>query len=148
MRLAVDTNIFVYAEGVNGPAQAVSARKLIADLPVGDTIVPVQVLGELFNVLTRKGQFSSRKAAIAVTGLSTAFGTVDTSSAQLATALELAERHGLSIWDAIILVVSDSAGCRILLSEDMQHGFEWRGVTVINPFLPHPHPLLTRALAG
>ena len=148
MRLAVDTNIFVYAEGVNGPTQAVSARKLIADLPVGDTIVPVQVLGELFNVLTRKGQFSPQRAAAAVTGLTTAFRTADTSSAQLTAALELAERHGLNIWDAIILAVSECAGCRILLSEDMQHGFEWRGITVINPFLPQPHPLLARALAG
>lgn len=57
MKLAVDTNIFVDAEGVNGPAQALSARKLIADLPVGGTVVPIQVMGELFNVLTRRGQF-------------------------------------------------------------------------------------------
>jgi predicted nucleic acid-binding protein len=63
-------------------------------------------------------------------------------------ALELAEQHGLNIWDAIILSVSASAGCRLLLSEDMQHGFEWRGVTIINSFLPQPHPLLLRALAG
>jgi predicted nucleic acid-binding protein len=42
---------------VNGPAQALSARKLIADLPVGGTVVPIQVMGELFNVLTRRGQF-------------------------------------------------------------------------------------------
>ncbi|MDP3895975.1 MAG: PIN domain-containing protein [Mesorhizobium sp.] len=147
MKLAVDTNIFVYAEGVNGPVEAASARKLIADLPVNDTVVPVQVLGELFNVLTRKGQFSPQKAAAVVTDWSAAFRTVDTSSAQLLAGLELAEQHRLNIWDAIILSVSASAGCRLLLSEDMQNGFEWRGVTVVDPFLPQPHPLLARALA-
>ena len=148
MRLAIDTNIFVYAHGVNGPDQSVSARKLIADLPVGETVVPIQVLGELFNVLMRKGRFSHRDAAKAVSDLSNAFRTADTSAAELAAGLELAVEHKLNIWDAIILAVSASAGCRLLLSEDMHHGFEWRGVTVINPFLPQPHSLLARALAG
>lgn len=133
MKLAVDTNIFVDAEGVNGPAQALSARKLIADLPVGGTVVPIQVMGELFNVLTRKGQFSPQKAVSVVAELRAIFRTADTTSAGMVAALELAEQHGLNIWDAIILSVSASAGCRLLLSEDMQHGFEWRGVTIINP---------------
>jgi predicted nucleic acid-binding protein len=145
VRLAVDTNIFVYAEGLNGLEQAVFARRLLEDLPLGETVVPVQVLGELFNVLVRKGNFSRTRARDIIAGLAAAFETADTSSVQLDTGSELAERYGLNIWEAIILAVSDSAGCRILLSEDMQHCFEWRGVTVINPFLAEPHPLLRRA---
>jgi hypothetical protein len=34
----------------------------------------------------------------------------------------------------------------VLLSEDMQHGFVYRGVTVINPFAEPAHPLLADAL--
>lgn len=148
MRLAIDTNIFVYAEGVNTPAQAAEARKLIAGLPADMIVVPVQVLGELFNVLTRKGKFAPRRAAAVIADLSATFHTVDTSAVNLAAGLELAERHDLNIWDAIILAASASAGCTMLLSEDMQHGFAWHGVTVVNPFLEVPHPLLRRALAG
>ncbi len=34
------------------------------------------------------------------------------------------------------------AGCRLLLSEDLQEGFTWGGVTVVNPFAATVHPLL------
>ena len=35
---------------------------------------------------------------------------------------------------------------RLLLSEDLQDGFTWRGVTVANPFSASPHPLLAGLL--
>jgi predicted nucleic acid-binding protein len=34
------------------------------------------------------------------------------------------------------------ADCRLLLSEDMQDGFIWHGVTIANPFAHPRHPLL------
>jgi len=61
--------------------------------------------------------------------------------------MDLAAEHGLSIWDSVILAASAEAGCRLLLSEDLQDGFTWRGVTVTNPFSANVHPLLKAALA-
>ena len=63
-------------------------------------------------------------------------------------AVDLATEHKLQIFHAIILTASAEAGCRLLLSEDMQDGFVWRGVTVVNPFVAVPHPLLADALRG
>ena len=60
--------------------------------------------------------------------------TVPTDALVLAEAFELAEKHGLQTYDAIILAASAQGGCDILYSEDMQHGFEWNGVMVVNPF--------------
>ena len=57
-----------------------------------------------------------------------------TDEAVLAEAFALAERHGLQTYDAIILAAAAQGGCDILYSEDMQHGFEWNGVMVVNPF--------------
>lgn len=49
--------------------------------------------------------------------------------------LDIAERFGLSIYDALMLAVADHAGCRICLSEDMQDGLVIDGnVTVRKPF--------------
>ncbi len=49
--------------------------------------------------------------------------------------LALAERHMLSIYDAMILAAGLLAGCDTLLSEDLQHGFVVAGqMTVANPF--------------
>ena len=45
----------------------------------------------------------------------------------------------------MISVAAESA-CRLLLSEDMQEGFTWRGVTIVNPFAENTHPLLAALL--
>ena len=61
-------------------------------------------------------------------------------------AADLATDHQLSIWDALIMAVSDKAGCRLLLSEDLQEGFTWGGLTVTNPFSSPMHELLSALL--
>ena len=54
MRIALDTNILVYAEGANGAVMRDKSLELIQRLPAGAIVLPVQTLGELFNVLVRK----------------------------------------------------------------------------------------------
>ena len=54
MRIALDTNVLAYAEGVNGAIMRDKALKLIQRLPAGTIVLPAQTLGELFNVLVRK----------------------------------------------------------------------------------------------
>lgn len=63
-------------------------------------------------------------------------------------ATDLALDHGLAIWDAVIFAAAAEVGCRLLLSEDLQDGFTWRGVSVVNPFAERRHPLLDAALAA
>jgi predicted nucleic acid-binding protein len=40
----------------------------------------------------------------------------------------------LSYWDAAIVAAARAMGCRELISEDMAHGLEIEGVTIVNPF--------------
>jgi predicted nucleic acid-binding protein len=56
VRLALDTNILAYAEGVNGAPMRKAALELVQKLPEGTTLLPVQTLGELFNLLVRKAK--------------------------------------------------------------------------------------------
>ena len=58
----------------------------------------------------------------------------------------LAERYGLSINDAMIAASVLDADCDTLWSEDMQDGFVWSGVTIVNPFAKSRHPLLETLL--
>lgn len=46
-----------------------------------------------------------------------------------------------------MLSAAADARCRLLLSEDLQEGFTWRGVTVTNQFRADKHPLLATVLA-
>jgi predicted nucleic acid-binding protein len=147
VRIALDTNVLAYAEGINGADQRDVALALIRQLPQQSTIVPVQVLGELFNVLVRKGGKSRSDARDALQSWRDTFPVAETSPEVMVAAADLATDHQLGIWDAVILSAAAQSGCRLLLSEDLQAGFTWAGVTVVDPFSSPKHALL-RALLG
>src|SRR5262249_19030634 len=113
------------------------------ELPAEDIVVPVQVLGELFHVLSRKAGRSRADARSSILAWRDAFPVAETTEAVMFSANDLAVDHQLGIWDAVILAAAAETGCRLLLSEDMQDGFTWRGVTVANPFSTNPHPMLS-----
>jgi len=146
VRVALDTNILAYAEGVNGGAMKRVALELIQKLPEGATLLPVQVLGELFNLLVRKAGRTRAKARTAILSWRDAFPVIETSDEIMLAAADLATDHQLGIWDAVIMSAAAEAGCRLLLSEDLQQGFTWKGVTVTNPFSAAKHPLLESLL--
>ena len=148
MTVALDTNVLVYAEGLNGARARTAALHLLRQLPADRTFVPVQVLGELFAVLVRKARRSRSLAARAVLSWGDAFPLIETSNDVMLMATDLAVAHELGIWDAVVLAAAADAGCRLVLSEDLQDGFTWHGVTVANPFADTKHPLLEALLAA
>jgi predicted nucleic acid-binding protein len=147
LRVALDTNILAYAEGLNGVARRDAATELLRRLPQEAIVIPVQVLGEFFNVLVRKGGRSRADARDVLLSWRDTFAVFETTSDVMATAADLATDHQLGVWDAVILSAAARAGCRLLLSEDLQEGFTWAGVTVTDPFANLRHPLLA-ALTG
>ena len=66
MNVALDSNVLAYAEGVNGAASRDAAVRLLEPLPPESTFVPVQALGELFNVLVKRARRSRADATAAV----------------------------------------------------------------------------------
>jgi predicted nucleic acid-binding protein len=146
VRVALDTNVLAYAEGVNGAARKVDALDLIQRLPPGTALLPVQALGELFQLLVRKVNRTPVQARVAILGWRDAFPLIETSETVMLGAAEIAATHRFSFWDGVIFASAAEGGCRLLLSEDLQEGFTWNGVTVTNPFGVSPHPLLTDLL--
>ena len=144
--VALDTNILVYAEGLNGQPMKDRALQLLERLPEESTLVPVQALAELLFVLVRKAGRSRSSARQAVLGWGDTYPLIETSPSVLVTAMDLAVDHKLGVWDAVILSAAADARCRLLLSEDLQDGFTWSGVTVANPFKKQRHPILDRLL--
>lgn len=145
MKAALDTNVLAYAEGVDDPFRQHTAQALVADLDPLRTVIPVQVLGELFSVLTRKG-LSRDVAHQVVLSWEENGELAPTTTDVFAAAVGLALRHKLQIWDCVILSAAADAGCTLLLSEDMRHGSTFAGVTIINPFSATRHPLLRTLL--
>jgi len=146
--VGLDTNILAYAEGVNGAAMKRAALELVRKLPEDACRLPVQALGELYHVLVRKAGWTRAMARAAILSWRDAFPVIETSDEVMLAAADLATSHQLVIWDAVILSAAAEAGCRLLLSQDFQHGFTWKGTTVTNPFSSPQHPLLEALLAS
>lgn len=146
MKVGLDTNVLAYASGINDDARRGIAAHLITRIGPSRLVVAAQVAGELYNVLTKKGRRTRSAAVKTVTGWRDLIGLTAHNEQTLTDALDLASRHELQIWDALITCVAAEAGCRLLLSEDMQDGFVYRGVTVANPFAERLHPLLASML--
>jgi predicted nucleic acid-binding protein len=108
----------------------------------------VQVLGETFRVLTGKGKLPVSEAHAIVMKWRNLLAIVATTNELMLSALELAADHKIYIWDALVLAAAAEARCDLLLSEDFQDGFAWRGVTVVNPFAEKPHKMLAKLLRG
>ena len=141
MRVALDTKVLAYAEGVNGTAKKQLTLELLQKISSSTALIPVQALGELFQVLTKKARERARTRD-AILAWRDSFSIVETSEEVLVNALELSARHQLNIWDAAILSAAAESAGRLLLLEEMHEGFTWRGVTVVDPFADSLHPLL------
>jgi len=74
------------------------------------------------------------------------FEVADSSWSAFQAAIDLSIDHRLQIWDALIMAVAAENRCRLLVSEDLQNGFTWRGITVVNPFSEPSSPLLDNIL--
>jgi predicted nucleic acid-binding protein len=146
LKVALDTNIVAYAEGVDGPELQLRAKALVESLPAISIILPVQVLSELYRVLLRKLKWTRPDIEAAVSQWAEFHAVADVTLGRYRQAVTLATNHQINIFDAVILATAADAGCRLLLSEDMQDGFTWDGCTVCNPFVPKPNPLLERAI--
>lgn len=148
--VGLDSNFIAYLSGVDrGPSDAAKieqANALYVPLAASTAIhVPIQALGELYNVLVKVGR-DSAAASRDVMLIAQAVRPLVTSEMIFSEALDLAVAHRLQIWDAIIVNACAAAGCTLLLSEDMQDGFSWRGMTVTNPFATAGMTRLRRAI--
>lgn len=148
MRLALDTNVLAYAEGIGDAPRCDAARTLVARLKPETTVLPAQVLGELSRVLAVKARRPAPAVREAVIGWSDCFDVADSTWPDFEAALDLMADHQIPFWDALILAVAAAQRCRVLISEDFQPGFTWRGLTVVDPFALPPPPLLTTLLDG
>ena len=146
MRVALDTNVLAYAEGVGDERRCSAAILLVEQLSSNVVVLPAQTLGELSRVLTGKAKRSAEQAREAVLGWADSFEVADSTWFAFQSALDLTVDHQLPIWDALVLAVAAENRCRLLLSEDFHNGFTWRGLTVINPFISSPSPLLASLL--
>lgn len=131
----LDTNILLYAHDLDAPAKREVALKFLEQgwHKPGETALSVQVLQELHVNLLKQG-ISPVEAAKMVRRYAT-WPVVDNTLPLLQAALDEQVRWTISLWDALILAAARSSGATELITEDLNHGQNYDGVKVINPFL-------------
>jgi predicted nucleic acid-binding protein len=144
-RVALDSNILAYLAEVErveaDDAKIQGTKALLRSLRNVSLVAPVQALGELFVVLRKSGA-SPADARLIVQRFAENFSCPASQRETALAAADLAVDHKLQYWDAMIVSAAVDAGCILLLSEDMQHGFVTRGLTIVNPLAEEPHPKL------
>jgi predicted nucleic acid-binding protein len=148
MIFALDSNIILYVEGVNDVARQETAKRLILSAGIPNILVPLQALGETVRTLTRRLQLKKHEAIAMVSPWFENLKTQDTTRAVFRDATTLVAQYQFQFWDAIILSAAKAGGASILFSEDMQDGFIWDDVTILNPFSLNPNPIVTHLLSN
>ena len=135
-RTFLDTNVLIYAFDTSEPEKREVALRVIADNTGNGTgVISTQVLQEFYVIATRKldppvPAPDAEKAVERLAHLPCPL--ID--PPLVVAAVRTSRKHRLSFWDALILETALSGGCTTLLTEDLQDGFELRGLTVVNPF--------------
>ena len=135
-RSFLDTNILVYMDDSDFPEKRALALALVGECGrKGQAVVSTQVLQEYFNTAIRKLGLDPTIARRKVELLAR-FDLVQIRLPDILGAIDLYRFHSLSFWDALILRAAQTSNCRILYSEDFQHGQVFDGVEIVDPFLP------------
>ena len=125
-----DTHVLVYLAS----GDAAKADRAEAAIAKGGAI-SVQVLNEVANIARRKMQMSWDETHTLLNTLRDLLAVHPLTVQTHETGLRLAERYGLSTYDAMIAASARKAGCDTLWSEDMQSGMVLDDVLrIMNPF--------------
>jgi predicted nucleic acid-binding protein len=131
----LDANILLYACS-SAPADRAKqqrAETLILNTPF---VLSAQVLQEFIANALRKKALGITEANIDATlELASHVRVLPVTHELILIAVAIRRRFQVSHWDSTIIAAANELGCKTLYSEDLNHGQNYDGVTVINPFL-------------
>jgi predicted nucleic acid-binding protein len=135
-RVFLDTNILVYAYDRHDPRKQGVAQSLLIDgIESESAALSVQVLGEFFSVVTRqiKQPMTPDEAKEAIELFSNLL-IQEIDLALVERAIDTHRIYRISYWDALIVSAAERAGCKRILSEDLNDGQLYHSLAISNPF--------------
>jgi predicted nucleic acid-binding protein len=135
-KVFIDTNLWIYLHATDSIKEKSQRVVKLIDTYYDDIIISTQVLGEVFNVLIKKGLKDKKQAKEIILNLSEHFEVIGVLEKTVRNALDISIRYNFSYWDSLIVATALESGCRMLFTEDMQHGQVIEDVlTIKNPFI-------------
>lgn len=132
----VDTNVLLYAIS-RDPAESAKAATANTLLAQRDIVLSTQILGEFFVQATRSSRADRLTAdqARRLVESFTRFRVVPITESLVISSMACAARWQLSYWDAAVVEACRASGGGVLWTEDLNHGQDYGGVVVQNPFV-------------
>jgi predicted nucleic acid-binding protein len=130
----IDTNILLYGYDLSAGAKREIALKIVQEgwTRPGRNAVSVQVLQEFYVNFIKSGQ--TRETTCQLIEDLSQWPVIDNTLERFGQGLEICRHFQTSLWDAMILSAAKFSGAGTLLTEDLNHGQNYDGVQVINPF--------------
>lgn len=137
----IDTNILVYSLDFDqkSAAKQATAERLVANaLEDRCGIISTQVVQEFLNTALRKFAhlMTIKEAKAYLETVLMPLCAIFPNTLLYEHSLDLQNKTGYSFYDSLIIAAALEGGCRLLYSEDLQHGQTIeRKLTIRNPFL-------------
>jgi len=137
----VDTNVFIYAVDQGDLKKQLAAQAWRAWLwETNRGRISFQVLQEFYVNAIKKQPSAQVEIRKEISNLM-AWRPIALDASIITRGWKIEDRYGISFRDSLIVAAARVAGCRYLLTEDLQRGQELDGVMVVNPFLSEPSSL-------
>ena len=131
-KVFADTNIIVYAHTSSEPEKK---TKVVEILDNANLVISMQVVREFITVMVRKFSQSVAEIKAQIDAVISISEVVGEDLGLIDSAVEINQTYKYRFYDCLIIASALRAGCKTLLSEDMQHGQTIKStLTIINPF--------------
>lgn len=132
----LDTNVLVYALVVRASSPSDPRAEIAERALTQGGVVSVQILNEFTDVASHKLKMSWDSIEEALAAITLLCGRPIPITAEIhQSAVGLSKRCGFRIYDSLIVVAAQEAGCDVLYTEDLQHGQVIEGLRIENPFV-------------
>ena len=133
----LDTNVLVYMFDRQDEAKQVVARQCVSEaLSSGEGVISFQVVQETLNALTQKARqpLPAAEARELLHAVLVPLWRVQPSAGLYERAQTVRQQQGFSFYDSLIVAAALEAGCKRLITEDLQHGQKVGALRIENPF--------------
>ena len=126
----LDTNVCICAFDRNSKKKEKALDLIVSN----QATVSTQVLMETANVAGKKLKFNQEEIELSVNYITTFCSLQFIELSTIKLAFQIRRKYQYALYDALIVASAIESNCRILYTEDMQHGHCIDDMKIINPF--------------
>ena len=137
-RIFIDTNVFAYFFDQQDRRKNKLARSAVGGfLNSNQAVISYQVVQEFANVALRKFRpvLPPSEVQAFLDKILWPICEVLPDAGLYSEALSVVRETGLTFYDSLIIAAAAQAECKVLMTEDLQHGRKIRGVEIRSPFI-------------